>query len=215
MINLTSKLGVQAHELLRWAKVFNWHQNFISNLDVLYNEMLACKCSHGVIHFTGIGKNIPMLIKVSSTLNSLSIPASVFNATDAVHGDLGTFMQNDILIAVSKSGNTHELISTINYMQTQSKKFCKTIIGVVFSKDAKEKTHCELSKVCDIIVELPPINEMQVSDIEDLVPTSSPLAFQMVFDSLSAELAEDTGFNKEHYKRNHPGGDIGKTLLSK
>ena len=108
----------------------NTHLHHISasllNIDeqkIIHLTNIICECSRNVF-FTGIGKNGHVMEKASSTFNSMGIETYFINPVDAVHGDMGKINKDDLIIALSKSGNTDELINFLNHVSKKTKNIC-------------------------------------------------------------------------------------------
>lgn len=178
----------------RLAKEFAYR----SNLD--YDNPI-----HGNIYFLSIGKSVPMLDKVAATMKSLSFPAFVLDSVHILHGDFGTIKPTDILIAVSKSGHTKELNTTLEYLKSQDIKFWYMTMA-----KPDDEVVLDLVGTKDRCIFLPKCEEM---DGMDRVPTVSPITFQIVLDSMAMYAAGTVRqMQKDDFLRNHPGGDIGKFL---
>lgn len=153
------------------------------------------------IYFTGVGKNVPMLTKVAATMKSLSMNAFVFNVADAIHGDMGCFKENDILIVVSKSGNTSELLKPLEMIRMY-KPLVKVFL-ITMNNNAK------VNDFVNYKIVIPSIDEL---DAMNLLPTMSPIAFQLFFDAIIVKIAQELQFTTQQFFENHSGGQIGDTL---
>lgn len=186
--------------------ISNWASKFEESkqIEELIEEIdLAIKEERNV-YFIGIGKNVPMLQKVVATYRSLSIKAVIIDAVDILHGDFGIFSNsNELVIYVSKSGLSKELNATMKYM----KENLHNVWMVTLNQDK--------TKIADFlywkenIISLPECREL---DNWDKVPTVSPIAFQIFFDSIGIFCAKNNDFKRNNFKTNHPGGKIGDTL---
>jgi len=155
--------------------------------------------SKGRVVFTGMGKSGLIARKIVATLNSTGTAAIFMHPTDALHGDLGMVRKDDIVIIISKSGNTEELLRLIPMF----KRINVTLIGMLGSLDSK------LAKECDIILN---ISVKEEACPYDLAPTASTTAALVMGDALAMVLLEMRGFTEEDFAMLHPGGSLGKRL---
>ena len=162
-------------------------------------EMIRdCK---GKIVVTGVGKSGHIGSKIAATLASTGTPAFFLNPLDAYHGDLGMLGAEDLVLAISYSGATEELLRFLPLIQ--AKKI--PIIGMSSNEDSP-LAHC--AKVhLNIAVE-------READPLNLVPTSSTTATLALGDALACALIEAAHFQPTDFARLHPGGDLGKKLLA-
>jgi len=165
---------------------------FVKAVKEIYN-------SKGRVVFTGMGKSGLIARKIVATLNSTGTAAIFMHPTDALHGDLGMVRKDDIVIIISKSGNTEELLRLIPMF----KRINVTLIGMLGSLDSK------LAKECDIILN---ISVKEEACPYDLAPTASTTAALVMGDALAMVLLEMRGFTEEDFAMLHPGGSLGKRL---
>ena len=160
--------------------------------------MDECK---GKVILTGIGKSGLIGMKISGTLSSLGIPSVFLHASEASHGDVGIIAKDDIIIAISNSGETEEIL---NILPTFIRLNCPliTLTGNLNSTLAKKSTHVLNVSVKEEACPL------------DLVPTASTTAALAMGDALAMALMEKKGFKAEEFARFHPGGSLGKKLLT-
>jgi arabinose-5-phosphate isomerase len=151
----------------------------------------------GKIFFTGIGKNGHVASKITSTFSSIGVPCFFMDAVDSVHGDMGVINQNDILIAISKSGNTEELLNFLYYV---NRKNCK-IISIHSNPGNKANVFADLD--IDLYVD-------KEADHLNIVPTSSIAIFTIFLQSVACEISNRKKLTKSEFVFNHPGGSIGK-----
>ncbi len=191
-ISLAKKAAaIQIKELKKVNKVFN--NSFIKAVDLILN----CK---GKVIFAGIGKSGLIARKISATFSSVGVPSFFCDPVSALHGDLGQIEKKDILVIFSYSGNTSELTNLLKYANRYGIK----IIGLA------SKLNSILLKASDIKIILPQVNE---SDLTGMVPTSSTSLTLLVGDCLATTVMNKKRFTKENFKRYHPGGQIGNSLL--
>lgn len=158
--------------------------------------------SAGTIFFSGVGKSGLVARKISQTLVSLGVPSSFLSPLDALHGDIGALSPADVLVLLSKSGNTDELLKLVPSARSKG---C-FLISVTSVKGNL------LEGVCDMNVHLPVERELCPFDLAPVTST----AIQMVFgDTVAIALMQAKGLTKEQYAGNHPAGRIGKCLTFK
>ena len=167
-------------------------QNFAKAVEAIYK-------SKGRVIITGIGKSAAIATKIVATLNSTGTPAVFMHAADAIHGDLGTILQDDIVICISKSGNTPE----IKVLVPLIKSFKNTLICITGSVDSF------LAKQADFI-----INSYVEKEAcpNNLAPTTSTTAQLVMGDALAVCLLNLRGFSSKDFAKYHPGGALGKKL---
>jgi arabinose-5-phosphate isomerase len=158
--------------------------------------------SSGRVIVTGIGKSAIVAQKMVATFNSTGTNAIYMHAADAIHGDLGMIAENDVVICLSKSGNSPE----IKVLIPMIKAFGNTIIGLVSHRDSF------LYNEADFPVLLPMDKE---ADPNNLAPTTSTTLQMAVGDAMAIALLSLKGFSKESFARFHPGGSIGKQIYLK
>jgi arabinose-5-phosphate isomerase len=171
--------------------------NSINNDFALAVEtMLECK---GRVVLTGMGKSGLIARKIVATLNSTGTAAIYLHPTDALHGDLGMVRKEDVVIVISKSGNTEEISNLIPMLKRLKVKL------IAMSGDRESW----LSKSCDIFLS---IDVKEEACPHDLAPTSSTTATLVLGDALSVVLLQMRGFTVEDFAYLHPGGSLGKRL---
>jgi len=162
--------------------------------------ILTCLKRRGKIVVTGIGKNLHIADKISATLASTGSTSVVLNPVQAMHGDLGILSDGDVLLALSYSGESDELVALIPIMKRRG------ITSIVFT-GAMDSTLAEHS---DIVV---PVTVEKEACPFGMAPTASTTATLAVGDALAMVLLDARGFKKEDYAKLHPGGAIGRALL--
>jgi arabinose-5-phosphate isomerase len=160
-------------------------------------ETLAnCK---GRIIISGIGKSAVIAQKIVATLNSTGSPSLFLHAADAIHGDIGMMQQDDIVIVISKSGESPE----IKILVPLIKNFGNTLVAVVGN------TSSYLAKKADYIIDT---TVDQEACPNNLAPTTSTTAQLVMGDAIAICLMEHKGFNVSDFAKLHPGGTLGKKL---
>ena len=157
---------------------------------------------NGRLILTGIGKSANVAAKIVATLNSTGTPAVFMHAADAVHGDLGIIQKNDIILMLSKSGNTPEIKVLIPFI----KNFGNPIIGMTTDKNSF------LAKNADYLLFTPMEKEACPNN---LAPTTSTTLQMAMGDALAVALLNNKGFNDNDFAKYHPGGSLGKKLYLK
>ena len=188
-------------------EVIKLQSDSIKNLVDLINENFenAIKLildSKGRVVVTGIGKSAIIANKIVATLNSTGTPAIFMHAADAIHGDLGIIKKDDVIICISKSGNTPEIKDLVPFLNMNNNPLI-SITGDVNSFLAKNSA-VVLSSYVDI--EVCPNN---------LAPTNSTTAQLVIGDALAVTLVKIKGFTSNDFAKFHPGGSLGKKLFLK
>ena len=148
---------------------------------------------------TGIGKSGLVARKIAATLSSCGSPAIFVHPVEAGHGDLGMIMEKDIVLALSYSGDTREIVDILDFV----KRIGIKLIGITGNKKSK------LAKYSDITLEVKVERE---ADPSGMIPTSSSTAFLALGDALAIALMKKKGFGKTDFAFFHPKGQLGKKL---
>ncbi|HJN54215.1 MAG TPA: KpsF/GutQ family sugar-phosphate isomerase, partial [Flavobacteriaceae bacterium] len=156
----------------------------------------------GRVIVSGIGKSAIIAQKIVATFNSTGTPSIFMHAADAIHGDLGLIQKNDIIICISKSGNTPEIKALVPYI----KKTFNKLIAIT------GETNSYLSEKSDIV-----INSYVDAEAcpNNLAPTTSTTAQLVIGDAIAVCLVKLRGFSSNDFAKYHPGGNLGKKLLLK
>ena len=155
--------------------------------------------SKGRVIVTGIGKSANIANKIVATLNSTGTPSMFMHAADAIHGDLGMMMPDDIIICISKSGNTPE----IKVLAPLIKNMGNVLVGMVAGLDSF------LAKQSDYVLKAVVDKEACPNN---LAPTNSTTAQLVIGDALAVSLLESRQFSSQDFAKYHPGGALGKKL---
>lgn len=171
------------------------------NLDTCFETIVekVCRCQGNVI-LTGMGKSGHIAKKIAATLSSLGTPSFYLHPAEARHGDLGMVTAKDIVIAISNSGETEELIAILPNL----KRIGSPIIGIASSATSN------LLQNSDIAYVLPKFEE---ACYLKLAPTSSTTAALVLGDAIAVCASMQKGFTKENFALFHPSGALGKRLL--
>jgi arabinose-5-phosphate isomerase len=160
----------------------------------------ACK---GRVIVTGMGKTGIIGRKIAATLASTGTPAYFVHPEEALHGDLGMILRNDIVLALSNSGETEEVVRVVTLIET-IKKIGARIIAMTGNGDSTLASYADIVINVAVEREAGPMN---------LVPTASTTAALAMGDALAVALLCRKGFSPEDYAFYHPGGSIGRKLL--
>lgn len=158
--------------------------------------IFSCK---GRVVVSGIGKSAIIAQKVVATLNSTGTPAIFLHAADAIHGDLGMIQELDVVLILSKSGESPEIKMLLPLVRG----FGNPLIGMVGNLQSL------LARQSDIVLNT---SVSQEACLNNLAPTSSTTAQLVMGDALAIALMEERGFGSEEFARYHPGGILGKKL---
>ncbi len=158
--------------------------------------ILQCK---GRVIVSGIGKSAIIAQKIVATFNSTGTPSIFLHAADAIHGDLGMVQEQDLVVIVSKSGESPEIKMLLSLIRG----FGNPLIAIVGN------TQSVLAKQSDIVLD---VSVSQEACLNNLAPTSSTTAQMVMGDALAVTLMEMRGFDSDAFAKFHPGGTLGKKL---
>lgn len=170
--------------------------DFVKVVDLIYK-------SKGKVIITGIGKSAIIAQKIVATLNSTGTPAVFMHAADAIHGDLGMVCHDDVVICVSKSGNTAEIKVLIPLIRNVGN---NQIVGMVSNTDSFLAHNAEYVIKAKVDREACPNN---------LAPTNSTTAQLVMGDALAICLIQCRNFSSRDFAKFHPGGSLGKRLYTR
>ena len=196
----TKLQALAKHVLQSEARSILQLQDFIN--EDFVKALYLIKDASGRLVVTGIGKSAIIGQKIVATLNSTGTPAIFMHAAEAVHGDLGIIQPEDVILCISKSGNTPEISVLIPFFKLQGNKLI-ALVGNTNSFLAKE---ADVALNCSVEREACPNN---------LAPTCSSTAQLAMGDALASCLIELKGFTPEDFAKYHPGGILGKRLYFK
>jgi arabinose-5-phosphate isomerase len=185
-------------------EVIETETNSINNL-IRYIDQSFVECvnliegSQGRVIVTGIGKSAIIAQKITATLNSTGTPAVFMHAADAIHGDLGIILPDDIVICLSKSGDTPEIKVLVPYI----KQFGNKLVAFVSNQNSF------LARQADIVIKTTVEKEACPNN---LAPTSSTTAQLVMGDALAVCLLKIRNFSDRDFAKFHPGGALGKRL---
>jgi arabinose-5-phosphate isomerase len=182
----------------------------ISELEKLKNRLddefaKAVEIIHaakGKLIVVGIGKSAHVGNKIVATLNSTGTPSQFLHASEAIHGDLGVIQKQDVVLCISNSGNSPEIVNLVSYL----KEYSSALIAMTGNTTSKLAEFSEVVLNTHVDVEACP---------NQLAPTSSTTLQMALGDALAVSLMEMNDFKANDFAKFHPGGSLGKNLISK
>lgn len=191
----------------RGRRVLRLEQQAIASLEARLGQSFAravelVAASHGRVIVCGVGKSGLIGRKIAATLTSTGTPASFLHPVDSVHGDLGIVGKDDVAILISKSGESDELLGLLQHL----KGFGVRSIAITGDLRSALARHCDVALDAGVSEEACP---------HDLAPTTSTTAALAVGDALAVALLQEKGFRREDFARIHPGGALGRALVTK
>jgi arabinose-5-phosphate isomerase len=172
--------------------------SFIAAIDTLQETLNQ----RGKIVVVGVGKSENIGAKIAATLNSTGATAVVLDSQNALHGDLGLLSDGDAVLTLSYSGETRELLDLLPFI----KRFDVRVIAITGRPDSTLARLSDVTLDTSVVREACPLN---------LAPTSSSTAMLVMGDALAMVLLESRGFTEEDFARFHPGGTLGRALLTR
>jgi len=169
------------------------------NFEKAVNMLLNCK---GRVIVTGMGKSGIIAQKIASMLTSTGTAAFFLHPAEGVHGDLGAVLREDVVICISKSGNTEEILRLLPLFRRQG----VPLIALTGNLNS------DLAKRSDIVLD---VSVKEEACPYDIIPSSSTTAALVMGDALALAVFQERGLSVEDFAQFHPGGDIGKRLLLK
>lgn len=167
--------------------------------DELTKALDLMQQAKGRVILTGMGKSGHIARKIAASLASTGTPSFFVHPAEASHGDLGMITNEDVVIAISNSGESKELVDILNYC----KRFGIPLISITKNPESS------LGKAGDIVLKLP--NNGEACPL-GLAPTSSTTATLVLGDVLTVAMIERNGFTKTQFNQRHPGGKLGSVL---
>ena len=168
------------------------NEDFVKSVELVYQ-------TKGRVIITGIGKSANIASKIVATLNSTGTPALFMHAADAIHGDLGMIQPDDVIICISKSGNTPEIKVLVPFIKMRGNK----LIAIVSNVESFLAINADFVLPATVEKEACPNN---------LAPTSSTTAQLVIGDALAIALIHYRDFTSSDFAKYHPGGALGKKL---
>lgn len=170
----------------------NIDENFLAAVDILLENK-------GMAVFTGIGKSAIIAQKIVATMNSTGTPSTFMHAADAIHGDLGIIRPEDVIVVMSKSGETPEIKVLVPLLRLRNNK----LIAIVGNKNSF------LAQQADVVIDVTVSGEAIPGN---LAPSCSTTAQLVMGDALALTIMKCKGFSLEDFAKFHPGGALGKQL---
>jgi arabinose-5-phosphate isomerase len=170
--------------------------------DKLVEECVQTLNAGGKIIASGLGKNVPICEKFVGTLNSLGLDARFLHTNTAVHGDLGMVGRGDLVLLLSKGGNTYETVALAEYLRKRG-----TNTWLLSFYD-----NC---KCAEIVNKRLVLNLLEEGDEWDIIPNNSTTVYLILLQGIALEICKRKGITLDEFKENHPGGGIGARLSGK
>ena len=183
-------IALEAEEVKRLDRAIN--DNFVKVIDLILE-------AKGRLIVAGIGKSANIANKIVATFNSTGQPAVFLHAADAIHGDLGNIQEGDVVICISKSGNTPEVKALVPFIKNMGNKI------IALTGNPKSFLAIKSDFILDVSVE-------KEACPNNLAPTSSTTAQLVMGDAIAVSLLACKDFTEEDFARFHPGGILGKRL---
>lgn len=169
-------------------------ENFLKAIEIINS-------SEGKLIIVGIGKSAHVGNKIVATLNSTGTPSQFLHASEALHGDLGVIQEKDVVLCISNSGNSPEIVNLLTFL----KQYSSALIGMTGNLNSK------LAEISDVVLDTSV--EKEACPIK-LAPTSSTTVQMALGDALAVCLMEINGFKENDFAKFHPGGALGKNLTA-
>ena len=186
-------ISVEISELISLKERID--ERFEKAVDTIYQ-------STGKLIIVGVGKSAHVANKIVATLNSTGTPSQFLHAAEAIHGDLGVIQKNDVVLCISNSGNSPEIVYLLPFL----KDYSSALIGMTGNLKSK------LAEASDIVLD----SSVKVEACPNkLAPTSSTTVQMAIGDALAICLMELRNFKEQDFAKFHPGGSIGKNLTAK
>jgi arabinose-5-phosphate isomerase len=196
-----------ADRIERGRRVLRIERDALADLEARLDESFAravelIAASRGRVIVAGVGKSGLIGRKVAATLTSTGTPASFLHPVESVHGDLGIVSRDDVAILISKSGETDELLPLLEQLQRLGVR----IVAITAERESTIARHADLALDASVREEACP---------HDLAPTTSTTVALALGDALAVALLQEKGFKREDFARLHPGGSLGRKLLTR
>lgn len=171
------------------------NDNFLKAVELIHS-------AKGKLIIVGIGKSAHVGNKIVATLNSTGTPSQFLHASEAIHGDLGVIQKSDVVLCISNSGNSPEIVNLLPFL----KDYSSALIGMTGNMNSKLAEFSAVVLDTSVEKEACPIK---------LAPTSSTTVQMALGDALAVCLMELNGFRENDFAKFHPGGSLGKNLTAK
>lgn len=189
----TSTLSIEISELEKLKQRIG--DEFVKAVEIIHS-------AKGKLIVVGIGKSAHVGNKIVATLNSTGTPAQFLHASEAIHGDLGVIQKQDVVLCISNSGNSPEIVNLVTYL----KDYSSALIGMTGNRKSKLAEFSDVILDTHVDVEACPIQ---------LAPTSSTTNQMALGDALAICLMEWNHFKENDFAKFHPGGSLGKNLTAR
>lgn len=186
-------ISIEISELEKLKDRLN--ENFLKSLEIIQS-------AKGKLIVVGIGKSAHVGNKIVATLNSTGTPSQFLHASEALHGDLGVIQKTDVVLCISNSGNSPEIVNLLPFL----KDYSSALIGMTGNLNSKLAEFSTVVLNSSVEIEACPIK---------LAPTSSTTVQMALGDALAICLMEMNGFKEKDFAKFHPGGSLGKNLTAK
>jgi arabinose-5-phosphate isomerase len=188
-----STLTIEIAELEKLKNRIN--EDFVKAVEIIHS-------AKGKLIVVGIGKSAHVGNKIVATLNSTGTPSQFLHASEAIHGDLGVIQKQDVVLCISNSGNSPEIINLVAYL----KDYSSSLIGMTGNKKSKLAEYSDVVLDTHVDLEACP---------NKLAPTSSTTLQMALGDALAVCLMEMNDFKENDFAKFHPGGSLGKNLTAR
>lgn len=168
----------------------------------LIGECIDVLNNGGKIIASGLGKNVPICEKFVGTMNSLGMDARFLHTNTAVHGDLGMVGKKDLVLLLSKGGNTHETVALAEHLKNRG-------------TNTWLMTFSEKCKSAEVVNKKFIMRLQNEGDEWDIVPNNSTTVYLIVLQGIAIEISKRLGITLDDFRVNHPGGGIGAKLSGK
>lgn len=168
----------------------------------LIGECIDVLNNGGKIIASGLGKNVPICEKFVGTMNSLGMDARFLHTNTAVHGDLGMVGKKDLVLLLSKGGNTHETVALAEHLKNRG-------------TNTWLMTFTEKCKSAEVVNKKFIMRLQNEGDEWDIVPNNSTTVYLIVLQGIAIEISKRLGITLDDFRVNHPGGGIGAKLSGK
>jgi len=213
-IQLNLQKGVNNYNI-NYTKTNNFIENIIDNninqfilnksniQNIIYQISIILKSlkKENHIYLSGMGKSGYICKKSASTWQSLTLKCSYIDLPNLPHGDFGIFREHDVIILISNSGNTDEIIYILKYFKEHCDKFKITTISIVANKDSKMEEYSDYTFI---------LNNIKEADLINMTPSTSSLIFMSILDGIAINIRND--ISKQEFKLYHPAGALGKRI---
>lgn len=168
----------------------------------IIDECVTTLKDGGKIIASGLGKNVPICEKFVGTMNSLGMDARFLHTNTAIHGDLGMVGKQDLVLLLSKGGNTHETVALAEHLKNRG-------------TNTWLMSFTENSKSAEVVDKRFVMHLQNEGDEWDIVPNNSTTVYLILLQGIALDISKRMGVTLDDFGRNHPGGGIGARLSGK